>query len=112
VSLLHNTYYITDLKDLKQLLLWLTTCWMLVKFRLGNKCCVFSGSFEIVGVVSASDENEAKRSSQATHGKVSRRRRSRLWRHCQVKFFSAGCCGISSIFCFLILIFERLPVFL
>jgi len=100
VSLSHNTCYVTDLKDLKQLLLWLTTCWMLVKFRLGNKCCVFSGSFEIVGVVSASDENEAKRSSQATHGKVSRRRRSRLWRHCQVKFFLLAAAAYLSYFAF------------
>jgi len=44
----------------------------------------FIDSFKFVGVISASDENEAERSSQATHVKVSRRRRPWLWRHCQV----------------------------
>ena len=39
----------------------------------------------LIGVISPGDEDETKGSSKAAHGKVSRRRRSWLWRHCQVK---------------------------
>jgi len=61
-----------------------------------------------VGVISSSNEDETEGSSQAAHGKVSRRRRSRLWRHCQVKFLIlVDIVACISIFIFLISHFSK-----
>jgi len=44
----------------------------LYSVQFGNKYCVT----EFVGIISASDENAAERSSKATYGQVQKRRRS------------------------------------